>query len=310
MRAVQFSEYGDPTVLRLVDLPVPTPGPGQVRIRVAATAFNPLDAGLRGGWVRDAFPLPLPYTPGYDLSGVVDALGDKVDGVAVGDAVIAFVPMIAGGGAAEYAVVAAEDLVGAPHGVPLADAASLPSTATTAWQALRAADLTAGQRVLVNGAGGAVGGFAVQLAHQRGAEVIAVTRPETAAKVRRFGADQVVEHGAVMDTEPVDVLLTLGRVDEDELARLTSLVRDGGVVVNTVPATPTPGDEARGVRGIAFFVRPDPQDLATLAALVSDGRLVLDVAEHVDLQDLPDVHDRSDRGDLPGKVVVEPGSQR
>src|SRR5689334_10596522 len=157
MKAVRFHEYGDSDVLRYEDVEQPVPSTGEVRLRVAASAFNPVDDGIRGGYLQGPFPVTLPHTPGIEVSGTVDALGDGVTGIAVGDAVIGFLPMAATGSAAEYVVAPAEVLAAAPTTIPLADAAALPMVGLTAWQALfDDAGLTAGRRVLINGAGGAV----------------------------------------------------------------------------------------------------------------------------------------------------------
>ena len=159
MKAVRFHEYGGPEVLRVEEVDRPVPGAGEVRVRTAGTTFNPIDDGIRGGYLQGPFPVALPHVPGVEVAGTVDELGDGAVGVAVGDEVIGFLPMVADGAAAEYVVVPAEVLTRAPSGVPLADAAALPMTGLTAWQALfDDADLRAGQRVLVHGAGGAVGG--------------------------------------------------------------------------------------------------------------------------------------------------------
>src|SRR5512132_4168989 len=152
MKAVRFHEHGDPDVLRYEDVDEPIPGAGEVRIRVAGSAFNPVDDGIRGGYLQGPFPVTLPHTPGIEVSGTVDALGDGVTNVAVGDNVIGFLPMVAVGAAAEYVVAPAEILAPAPTSIPLADAAALPMVGLTAWQALfDDAGLTAGQRVLING---------------------------------------------------------------------------------------------------------------------------------------------------------------
>src|SRR5215216_2993007 len=165
MKAVRFHAFGDADVLRYEDVEQPEPGAGELRIRVAATSFNPVDDGIRGGYLQGPFPVTLPHIPGVDVAGTVDALGDGVENVAVGDAVIGFLPMTADGASAEYAIAPAEVLAPAPASIPLADAAALPIVGLTAWQALfDHAKLAAGQRVLINGAGGAVGGYAVQLA--------------------------------------------------------------------------------------------------------------------------------------------------
>src|SRR3954449_5155410 len=164
MKAMRFQAFGDADVLRYEDVEQPEPGAGEVRIRVAATSFNPVDDGIRGVYLQDPFPVTLPHIPGIDVAGTVDAVGDGVVNVAVGDEIIGFLPIVADGAAAEYTIASAEILAPAPTSIPLPDAAALPMVGLTAWQALfDDAGLTAGQRVLINGAGGAVGGYAVQL---------------------------------------------------------------------------------------------------------------------------------------------------
>ncbi len=313
MKAVRFHQYGDADVLRLEDVEVPAPGAGEVRVRVAASAFNPVDDGIRGGYLQGPFPVTLPHTPGIDMSGTVDALGEGVTDVAVGDAVVGFLPMVADGAAAEYVIAPAEVLAPAPTSIPLADAAALPMVGLTAQQALfDDAGLQAGQRVLINGAGGAVGGYAVQLAKRAGAHVIATASPRSRERIASAGADEVIDHTnndvAAAVTEPVDVLLNLARIGQEDLDALAALVKDGGVVVNTVPTIETPADEERGVRAVGVFVRSDAQQLAQLVSLVDAGELRVDVAERVPLSALPGVHARAAAGELGGKVVVLPGS--
>jgi NADPH:quinone reductase-like Zn-dependent oxidoreductase len=309
MKAVRFHDYGDADVLRYEEVEQPAPAAGAVRVRVAGAAFNPVDDGIRGGYLRDVFPVTLPHTPGIEVAGTVDALGEGVTGFAVGDAVIGFLPMVAPGAAAEYVVAPAEALAPAPTTIPLADGAALPMVGLTAWQALfDDAGLKAGQRVLVNGAGGAVGGYAVQLAKWAGAYVIATASPRSRARVAAAGADEVIDHTAteVTVSEPVDVLLNLARIAPEQLVALAALVRAGGVVVNTVPTIPTPADEERGVRAVGVFVRSDAEQLARLAEMVDRGELRVEVAERVPLEQLPQVHARAAAGELSGKVVVVP----
>ncbi|BCJ50206.1 NADPH:quinone reductase [Actinoplanes sp. NBRC 14428] len=310
MKAVRFHEYGGPDVLRYEDTDQPVPGAGQVRVRVAATTFNGIDANIRGGTMRGPFPVTLPHTPGIDVAGTVDALGDGVGGLAVGDRVVGFLPMAETGAAAEYVIAPAEVLTAAPTTVPLADAAALPSVGLTAWQALfEHAHLTAGQRVLINGAGGGVGGYAVQLAKDAGAYVIATAGPRGSERVAAAGADRVIDHTSAdvttAVTEPVDVVLNLAPVEPARLDALVGLIRDGGTLVNTTVWMPAPADEARGVTGINLFVRSDARELAELVARVDAGRLTIDIAERVPLAELPDVHARAAAGALPsGKVTV------
>jgi NADPH:quinone reductase-like Zn-dependent oxidoreductase len=315
MKAIRFHQYGDADVLRYEDVEVPVPGAGQVRVRVAATTFNGVDANIRAGAMQGPMPLTLPHVPGLDLAGTVDARGDDVSGVEVGDRVVGFLPFVVDGASADYVLAPAESLTSAPTSIPLADAAALPLVGLTAWQGLfEHADLRSGQRILVNGASGAVGGYAVQLAKAAGAHVIATGSARSSEHLLARGADQVVDHTTTevrsAVTEPVDVLLNLAPVTPEQLATLATLVGDGGVVVNTTVWMPAPSDETRGVRGIDLYVRSDTQQLSELVARVDRGELVVDVAERQALADLASVHARAAAGTLTGKVVVVPTSDR
>ncbi|MFF3145721.1 NADP-dependent oxidoreductase [Streptomyces sp. NPDC057927] len=310
MKAVRFHQYGDPDVLRYEDVEQPVPGAGQVRVRVAATSFNPVDANIRAGFMQGPIPVTLPHSPGIDVAGTVDALGEGVTGIQVDDQVIGFLPMAGPGAAAEYVLAPVEALTPAPKSVALSDAAALPLVGLTAWQALfEHAKLTAGQRVLVNGAGGAVGGYAVQLARQAGAFVIATAGPRSSRRVTAAGADEVIDHTtadvAAAVSQPVDVVLNLAPVEPAQLDALLGLVRPGGVLVNTTVWMPAPSDKERGVRGIDLFVRSDAEQLSHLAALIDGGELRVEVARQVPLAELPALHADAAAGALPsGKVVV------
>jgi NADPH:quinone reductase-like Zn-dependent oxidoreductase len=313
MKAIRFHQYGDADVLRYEDVPVPVPGTGQVRVRVAATTFNGVDANIRAGLMQDPMPLTLPHTPGLDVAGTVDALGEDVSSLRVGDEVIGFLPFVVDGASAEYVLAGAESLAPAPTSIPLADAAALPLVGLTAWQGLfEHAELRSGQRILVNGASGAVGGYAVQLAKAAGAHVIATGGAGTREHLAARGADEVVDHTtadvSTVMIEPVDVLLNLAPITPDQFSTLSTLVSDGGVVVNTTVWMPAPSDEVRSVRGIDLYVRSDTEQLSELVARVDRDELVVDVTERVALPDLASVHARAAAGTLSGKVVVLPGA--
>jgi len=306
MKAVRFHAFGGPEVLRYEDVDVPTPGAGEVRVRVTATSYNSVDATIRAGGLQDRAPVQLPHVPGVDVAGTVDALGDGVDAIAVGDRVVGLLPMTAAGAAAEHVIASADSLAGVPRCLPLAALAGLPLVGLTAWQALfDLGKLTAGQRVLVNGAGDAVGGCAVQLAKEARAHVIATADPCSAAWVE---ADEVVDRTladlTVAVREPVDLVLNLAPVSPERLAALLPLVRDGGALVSAPLRVPVPSDEQRRVRGVDLVVRSDSDQLADLVARVSTNELVVDVAQRVNLADLPALHARAAACRLPGKVVV------
>lgn len=312
MKAVRFHEFGGPEVLRYEEMDQPAPGAGEVRVRVAASAFNAADDGMRGGFLP--IPVELPHVPGCDVSGTVDALGEGVGdgaGLEVGDAVIGFLPMERDGGAAEYAIAPAEALVTAPTTVPLPDASALPSVALTAWQALfDLGELTAGQRVLINGAGGVVGKYAVALARRAGVHVVATASPRSDAAVRAAGADEIIDHTTTdvltAVEEQVDVLVNLAPIDPDRFAALVGVVRDGGKVVSTTAFMATPGDESRGVSAATVFVLPNRDRLSELVSLVDSGDLQVEVTRRIPLTELPALHAEAGAGRIAGKVVVEP----
>jgi NADPH:quinone reductase-like Zn-dependent oxidoreductase len=236
MLAVRFHEVGGPEVLRVEQIETPEPAVGEVRVRVAASAFNSADNGMRAGVLP--IPVQLPHVPGYDVSGVIDAVGDGVDTARVGEAVFGFLPMERDGGAAELVVAPSDAFVPAPHSIPLADAAAVPSVFLAAWQALiDDGHLESGQRVLIVGAGGVVGKYAIQLAKRIGAYVIATASPRSASDVAAAGADELIDRSEIdiLDavTEPVDLLVNLAPIDEGRFTSLVGLVRNGGAVVST-----------------------------------------------------------------------------
>ncbi|WP_261163957.1 NADP-dependent oxidoreductase [Microbacterium sp. Marseille-Q6965] len=307
MKAVRFHEVGGPEVLRYEEADQPTPAAGEVRLRVAASAFNAADNGMRAGFLP--IPIRLPHVPGYDVAGTVDAVGEGVDGLAVGDEVIGFLPMERGGGAAEYVVAPAEALVPAPTSIPLADGAALPSVALTAWQSLfDEGRLEAGQRVLIVGAGGVVGKYAIRLAKRAGVHVIATASPRSIDAVRAAGADEVIDHTVtdLLDAvaAPVDVLLNLAPIEPDQFAAYVATVRDGGAVVSTTAFMATPSDDTRDVRAATVFVRPNRERLQQLVALVDDGEITVEVTRRIPLTELPALHAEAAAGRIPGKVVV------
>jgi NADPH:quinone reductase-like Zn-dependent oxidoreductase len=309
MKAVRFHEFGGPEVLRYEDVDRPRPAAGRVLIRVAATSFNPVDAAIRSGFLQQVFPVALPHTPGIDVAGTLAEIGEGVAGWSVGEAVVGFLPMTEDGASAEFVLAPAELLTGAPTSIPLGDAAALPSASLSAWQALfEQADLKAGQRVLVNGAGGGVGGYALQLAKQAGATVIATASPRSRDAVEALGADRIVDYTTTAVTEaisePVEVVLNLVNAPESDLAGLTDLVSDGGVLVSTT--SPVRDDPGRDVRSVRLFVRSDAGQLATIVERVDSGELRVDVSERFPLSEIARVHELGEAGKFRGKVILTP----
>jgi len=291
MRAARVHEYGGPDVIRLEDLPRPVPGPGEVLIHVAATSLNPTEAALRSGRLATFLPVTLPLTLGWDVAGTVD--GEPVIG------------MLDGGAAAEFAAGAATVLVPAPTTVPLADAAALPLAGMTAWQAVTEhAGITPGERVLINGAGGGIGGFAVQLAKHAGAYVLATASPRSAATVWDLGADEVLDYtaGPLAVGPPVDAVVNCAAIPPGAAAALVPLVRPGGRIVTVA----TPIEATAEVTAWHMVTRNDPADLKTLVRLLDTGVLRLVITGRRTLADLPELHRLAETGGTHGKIIVSP----
>ncbi|WP_245658100.1 zinc-binding dehydrogenase [Microtetraspora malaysiensis] len=284
MRAARIHEYGDASVISLDEVPVPKPGPGEVLIRVAATSFNPSEVGLRMGLLQGVLGVTLPHTLGWDVAGtVVTGAGD----FAPGDRVFGLID----GAAAEYAVATASALAGAPERIPLADAAAVPVAGLTAWQAVfEHARIGRGTRVLINGAGGGVGLFAVQLAKHAGAYVVATAGPRSAAAVRALGADEIVDYTSAPLPGGNDVLINLVA---DVPASVTRLAKEFVSITQPI-------EHPRAVR---FVARNDPGQLAELAALIDKG-VVHVTADVRPLESLADLHRAAERGRVRGKVVL------
>jgi NADPH:quinone reductase-like Zn-dependent oxidoreductase len=314
MKAVRYHRYGGSEVLRYEEAPRPVPGPTQVLVKVAATSFNPVDAGIRGGYLAQVYQVSFPHVPGVDVAGTIAEIGEGVTGWNAGDAVVAFLPLNADGAAAEFAVVPVESLAAAPTSVPLADAAALPEPALTAWQALfEIAGLTGGQSVLINGATGAVGGYAIQLARQAAAVVTATGKARDAERLRGLGAERIIDYidytrsPIEVEGAPFDVVLNLISTTEEQTEALIGVVADGGFHVGTMVFGPqNPG---RGVRTRRIFVRSDAAQLGGLVSRVDAGQLRVEIAERRPLDQAASVHDDSDAGRLHGKTILIPAVQ-
>ncbi|WNV75644.1 NADP-dependent oxidoreductase [Geodermatophilus sp. DSM 44513] len=311
MRAVVVEEYGDPEVLRVGEVPEPTPSAGQVRVRVRAAAVNPVDLATRSGalasWVPAGASRPLVL--GWDVAGTLDAVGAGVTGWSVGDEVVGMSDWFdAGVGTqAEAVVLGADVLAAAPRGVAPEVAATLPLNAQTADQALDLLDLPAGATVLVTGAAGGVGGFAVSLAAARGLEVVAVAGAADADLVTARGAAVHLPWsedltGALRRLRPagVDGVLDAAVVGPS----LVGAVRDAGAFVSVLdPATPA-GE--RGVRTAKVSVRGDGERLARLARALEEGRLHTSVAEVLPFGGAAAAHARLAEGGVRGRLVLTP----
>jgi NADPH:quinone reductase-like Zn-dependent oxidoreductase len=302
MKAVRFHATGGPEVLVYEDAPVPVPGPGELLVRVHAAGVNPVDWKLRSG----ARPTALPGIPGFDVSGVVVASGGGTGRFHTGDAVFAHLAVPRGGGYAQYAVVRDEEACLRPASLDDVQAAAVPLASLTAWQALReAADLRPGQTVLIHGAAGGVGSFAVQIAKAMGATVIGTASAHNLAFLSALGADRTVDYGRERFedlVQGVDVVLDL--VGGETLERSYAVVRPGGILVTVAGQPSAEAARQRGIRAVAIRVRPDGADLARIAALIDAGKIRPAVSEVLPLAEARRAQEASQGRHTRGKLVL------
>jgi NADPH:quinone reductase-like Zn-dependent oxidoreductase len=301
---VQVLAYGGADAVRVSEIAKPEAGQGQVLVRVRAAGVNGIDWKVREGYVRDAFPLQLPAVLGIELAGVVEAVGPGASRFKVGDRVMG--PLGGLGAYADVVAVNEANLSRTPDGLDDVQAAALPVAAVAAWQSLNhAGPVRAGQRILIHGAAGGLGGFAVQFAKRAGAEVFATVATAHVEYVRGLGADHVIDYQSERFEDVAhDIDLVLDYVGGDVLERSWQVLAPTGAVVGTS----SPDILARtpaGRRGMWFMNRPDPELLETLAAQVADGTLKSTISEVVTVDEIPAAIERNRTQSRTGKVVAD-----
>lgn len=307
MNAVCVREFGDVDELSLERIAVPAPQEGEVRVRVMDAGVGPWDALVRSG--KSGLPQPLPLTPGSDISGIVEALGPNVAGLAVGDEVYGSTNPRFTGGYAEQAIANTGMLAKKPRSLTFAQAASAPVVAVTAWQMLfDHAKVRPGSRILVHGAAGNVGAYAVQLAHWKGAHVTALCRAEDVDFVRGLGVDDVVVYDSVplqTTVAPVDVVIdTVGpAIAEPSIG----VLKRGGIIVSSVAKSSEEAAQRAGIRTDFFFVDVRTDVLKSIAELFDRGLLLTNVGIVLPLAKVRDAHEMlAGKLDHPrGKIVLE-----
>ncbi|HEY2718263.1 MAG TPA: NADP-dependent oxidoreductase [Solirubrobacteraceae bacterium] len=298
MRAVLLSETGGPEVLRVVDVPQPELGDGEVLIAVRAASINPIDWKFRRGIV----PKELPAVLGNDVSGTVAQ--SRVDGFVDGDDVFGFSP---GGGYAEFALAPAQAIAKKPAGVSHEQAAALPVSGLTAWQALfDRGGLQSGQTLLVAGAAGGVGHLAVQFGKHAGARVIGTGSARNRDFVLSLGADEYVDYTSqdVADTVS-DVDVAFDTVGGETTKTLVPTVREGGVIVTIAAAPPEAEAAERGVRAEPLSMGINAKQLAEIAELVATGEVRVEIAQTFPLVEVVKAHELSEAGHTRGKLILE-----
>ncbi|MGR4863456.1 NADP-dependent oxidoreductase [Caulobacter sp. LARHSG274] len=304
MKAVRIHEFGGPDVLRLEDLPTPDPARDEVLVQVRASSVNPVDYKIRrGGYLRED---QLPLTLGRDIAGVVSRCGEAVTTLKPGDAVYAMLPRDKGG-YAQFVSVPAALCAPKPARLDFVQAAAVPLAALTAWQGLfTQGGLLDGQTVLIHGASGGVGHFAVQLAAGRGAMVIATCAGQDHDFVRGLGAATVVDYKAQDFREAVRAVdLVLDLVGGETQDRSWDVVRRGGLLVSTVGEPDQAKAAAREAMGLTYLTEPDGAQLAQITGLIDERRIIPHIDRVFPLEASDQAERRLEREHVRGKIVLQ-----
>ena len=302
-QAIRIHNYGGPEELKLEQIQHPEPQAGEVVVRVLAVGVNPVDWKITEGHMKNFRPVQFPYVPGRDIAGIVEEVGAGVTAFQKGQAVFG---QSAKGGYAEHTIASVNTLALKPEVLSFEEAAAIPVGATTAWQGLfDHGKLQAGQTVLVQGAAGGVGLFAIQFAHWKGAHVIGTTSKANVDFVRSLGAETVVDYTSTAVEQVVhDVDLVFDTVGASTLASSLKAVKNGGTLVTIAGQPPEEKVRERNVQVAAFSAQVSSELLSTFAQLIKEGQVKVALEATYPLSDAGRAHEHSKSGHGRGRIVL------
>ena len=315
MKAMQIHKYGGPRVLTYEDAPRPEPKEDELLIRLHATSVNPADWQIRSGR-RFRLKKPFSLILGFDVSGIVEEVGSSVSDFQVGDAVFGMLDIRKGGAYAEYTAGPATNFAHKPNSLDHIQAVALPVVALTAWQALfDAAELSAGQKVLIHAAAGGVGHIAVQLAKWKGAYVIGTASGRNEDFLREIGVDEFVDYTTTHFEDVVhDVDVVLEAVNRDirverrrgeTLERSWGVLKKGGALISICDTSVSKTAAEYGVRGKYILAQPNAAQLVEIADLADAGHVKPFISTVLPLKEARKAHKLSHTGHTRGKIVLQ-----
>jgi len=306
MKAVRIHAYGGPGELVYENVPRPQPGNDEILVRVHAAAVNPVDWKIREGYLKGMIDNRLPLIMGWDVSGTVEAAGAGVMRFKVGDEVFSRPDIARDGAYAEFIVIREEEAAFKPRSIDHLHAAAIPLAGLTACKSLfAAANLCAGQTILIHGAAGGVGTFAIQLAKWKGAHVIATASERNHDYLRELGADEVIAYQDVRFEDKVrDVDAVFDTIGGETQTRSWQVVKQGGALVSIVAPPSQEEAAAHGVRPAFVFIQPDAAELSEIAKLVDSGKIRVMVEAVLPLAEARRAQELSQGGHTRGKIVL------
>jgi len=310
MKAVRMHVRAGPEALVYEDAPAPKIGSEEVLVRVRAAGVTPTEFTWNSTFTARDKRSRLPIIPAFEVAGIVEKIGSLTSGMAEGDAVYGLLDFWRDGAAAEYVVARAHELAPKPESLSFAYAAAVPLSGLTAWQSLfDYANLSEGNTVLVHGAGGGVGTFAVQFAHRRGAHVFATCSREKVDFVRSLGADRVIDYSRVRFQDELGGLdVVLDTVGGEVLENSWKVLRPGGSLVTIVGDAPEETAARYGVKGFSILVEPNRKELVEIARVIDAGEVKPVVDAVFPLSRAREAYERGLRGHNRGKIVLKVGN--
>jgi NADPH2:quinone reductase len=314
MKAMIINGFGGADRLEMAEVPTPEAQADEVLIRVTYAGVNPVDWKIREGMLEGLFPHRFPLMLGWDAAGTVAAVGPSVTGFEVGDKVYAYCrkPIVQWGTYAEYVTMASSAVAPMPANLTFAQAAAIPLTALTSWQALfDAGQLKAGQSVLVHAGAGGTGGMAIQLAKHAGAMVFTTASAGNHEYVRSLGADHVIDYQresfveVIKARSPDGVDLVYVTVGGDVLRNSYRVLKPGGALVSIVDAPDVEEARRLGIRATFVFVEPNGAQLREITRLIEAGRVRPAAIAEMNLEEAPRAQELSQAGHVRGKIVLK-----
>jgi len=309
MKAAQFSEYGGPEVIQVVEADKPTPMENQVLVEVHDSSINPFDTSIRAGYMKEMIPLELPVTLGGDIAGEVIEIGSDVSGFAAGDKVYGQANVVAGnsGAFAQFSATKAEQVAIMPSNLDYLESASLPLVGASALQALtQHINLQPGQKIFIHGGGGGIGTIAIQIAKNIGAHIATTATGEQIELVKKLGADEVIDYKSADFSEVLsDYDAAFDTVGGEEFTKTFNILKSGGVAVSIIAEVDEAKASERGISAFRQQTHVTTKVLDELRVLVEAGVVTPQVDKVFSLDDIQAAFKAKEEGTVSGKIVLK-----
>ena len=307
MKAIRIHGFGGPEVLKLEDIDKPIPAADEILIKVFASSVNSVDSKIRSGKNYQRYHNPMPMTLGFDVSGVIEEVGNSVTNFKKGDEVYARPDLNRNGAWAEYITMPAAKVGFKPKNSPHNEAAAVPLAGLTAWQGIfDHGKLQPGQRILIHAATGGVGSFAVQLAKWKGAHVIGTASEDNLEFLKELGADEVIDYKKQKFEdllENIDVVFDV--IGGDTQKRSVQVLKEGGILVSTLGIVDKELLAQKNIHGETYMAQSFPEQLNEMAKLIDEGKLHPVISKVILLQEAAEAQKESEAGHVRGKIVLE-----